>query len=180
MTPAAAVEAAALEAAAVDGLAAAWPPPFARGRYWTEMAVGSAFSTASRTVTEVDLMRFVALGFTEPLFTDAAGAEAAGYRGRLVPGALTFALAEGLLMQTNVIHGTGLAFLGTTMTVLAPVLVGDTICVSWEVTQARAAAAGNRGIVTTRNLVRCGGRIVMEYSPTRLIAGPPATEGSQS
>ena len=58
---------------------------------------------------------------------DPAGAQEAGYRGRLVPGALTFALAEGLLMQTNVIHGTGIAFLGTTMTVTAPVFVGDTI-----------------------------------------------------
>ena len=165
--------------------AAAWPPPFVRGRYWTEMTVGSAFSTASRTVTEVDLMRFVSIGFTEPLFIDAAGAEAAGYRGRLVPGALTFALAEGLLMQTNVIHGTGLAFLGTTLTVLAPVLIGDTICVASQVTKARAASSGNRGIVTTRNLVRnTGGQIVMEYSPTRMIAGPPqsgsASAGSRS
>ena len=161
--------------------AAGWPRPFVQGLYWTQMTVGSAYSTASRTVTEVDLMRFVSMGFTEPLFTDAAGAEAAGYRGRLVPGALTFCLAEGLLMQTNVIHGTGLAFLGTTLTVLAPVLIGDTICVSWEVTQARAASAGNRGIVTTRNLVRnSGGRVVMEYSPTRLIAGPPEAGPAES
>ena len=85
-----------------------WPPPFACGLYWTDMTVGSAYSTAARTVTETDLMRFVALGFTEPLFINQAGAQAAGYRGRLVPGALTFSLAEGLLMQTNVIHGTGL------------------------------------------------------------------------
>jgi acyl dehydratase len=144
------------------------------------MIVGSAYSTAARTVTEADLMRFVAMGFTEPLFMDASGAEAAGYQGRLVPGALTFSLAEGLVMQTNVIHGTGLAFLGTTMTVLAPVLVGDTISVAWEVTQARAASRGNRGVVTTRNLVRdSGGRIVMEYSPTRLVAGPGESEGSR-
>jgi acyl dehydratase len=164
---------------AAGGQAGGWPPPFVHGRYWTEMAVGSAYSTASRTVTEVDLIRFVSMGFTEPLFTDASGAEAAGYRGRLVPGALTFSLAEGLLMQTNVIHGTGLAFLGTTLNVLAPVMVGDTICVAWEVTHARAASRGNRGIVTTRNLVRnSGGQIVMEYSPTRLIAGPPEREGS--
>jgi acyl dehydratase len=166
---------------AIGDQAAAWPRPFVRGLYWTEMAVGSTYSTASRTVTEVDLMRFVSMGFTEPLFADASGAEAAGYRGRVVPGALTFSLAEGLLMQTNVIHGTGLAFLGTTLRVLAPVLIGDTICVAWEVTQARAASKGNRGIVTTRNLVRnSGGQIVMEYSPTRLVAGPPQSDGSHA
>ena len=158
----------------VTAAAQDWPPPFARGLYWTDMTVGSAYSTAARTVTETDLMRFVALGFTEPLFIDQAGAQAAGYRGRLVPGALTFSLAEGLLMQTNVIHGTGLAFLGTTMTVSAPVFVGDTIAVAWTVTEARATSRGDRGIVTTRNLVRRqDGQVVMEYSPTRLIAGPP-------
>jgi acyl dehydratase len=77
-------------------------------------------------------------------------------------------------MQTNVIHGTGIAFLGTTLTVSAPVFVGDTIQVAWTVTEARPTSTGNRGIVTTRNLVRRqDGQIVMEYSPTRMIAGPP-------
>jgi acyl dehydratase len=151
-----------------------WPPPFVRGLYWTDMTVGSAYSSASRTVSETDLIRFVSMGFTEPLFMVSAGAQEAGYRGRLVPGALTFSLAEGLLMQTNVIHGTGIAFLGTTMTVSVPVFVGDTIGVAWTVTQARPASTGNRGIVTTRNLVRNqDGRTVMEYSPIRMIAGPP-------
>jgi acyl dehydratase len=151
-----------------------WPQPFVHGLYWTDMTVGSAYSTATRLVTETDLMRFVSMGFTEPLFMDPAGAQTAGYRGRLVPGALTFTLAEGLLMQTNVIHGTGMAFLGTTMTVSAPVFVGDTIQVAWTVAEARPTSKGNRGIVTTRNVVRNqDGRIVMEYSPTRMIAGPP-------
>lgn len=40
--------------------------------------------------------------------------------GRLVPGALTFVFAEGLVIQTGVIHGTGLAFLGTELRVVAP------------------------------------------------------------
>jgi acyl dehydratase len=156
-----------------DAVSTDWPPPFARGLYWTDMTVGSAYSTATRMVTETDLMRFVSMGFTEPLFMDPAAAQAAGYPGRLVPGALTFSLAEGLLMQTNVIHGTGIAFLGATMTVSAPVFVGDTLQVAWTVTQARPASTGNRGIVTTRNLVRRqDGQVVMEYSPTRMIAGP--------
>ena len=52
--------------------------------------------------------------------------------------------------------------------------VGDTIGVAWTVTEARPTSKGNRGIVTTRNLVRRqDGQIVMEYSPTRMIAGPP-------
>ncbi|WP_337110442.1 MaoC family dehydratase [Prescottella equi] len=154
------------------------PAPYARGLYWTEMKVGSSFSTASRTVTESDLVRFVSMGFTEPLFMDATGAAAAGYRGRLVPGALTFSLAEGLVMLTNVIHGTGMAFLGTDITVKAPVFVGDTLAVSWTVTSARPASSGRRGVVTTSNLVRNQhGDVVMEYTPVRLIAAAPEPTG---
>jgi len=45
------------------------------------------------------------------------------------------------------------------------------------VTEARPTSTGNRGIVTTRNLVRRqDGQIVMEYSPVRMIAGPPLGE----
>ncbi|MBC2592365.1 MaoC family dehydratase [Rhodococcus aetherivorans] len=160
-----------------------WPAPYTRGLYWTEMTVGSSFATASRTVTESDLANFVGMGFTEPLFLDASGAAAAGYRGRLVPGALTFSLAEGLVMLTNVIHGTGMAFLGTTITVKAPVFVGDTLEVSWTVTAARPASSGRRGVVTTKNLVRNQhGEVVMEYEPVRLIAAAPepTDEGHRS
>jgi acyl dehydratase len=138
------------------------------------MTVGSSFASATRTVTENDLATFVGMGFTEPLFMDATGAAAAGYRGRLVPGALTFSLAEGLVMLTNVIHGTGMAFLGTTITVMAPVFVGDTLEVCWTVTSARQASSGRRGVVTTKNLVRNQhGQVVLEYEPVRLIAAAP-------
>ena len=34
-----------------------------------------------------------------------------GYSGTLVPGMLTFTYAEGLVLQTNVLHGTGIAFM---------------------------------------------------------------------
>src|SRR5690606_40939220 len=45
-------------------------------------------------------------GYNEPLFREASGAQEAGYAGRLIPGAMVYALAEGLIMQTNVLHGT--------------------------------------------------------------------------
>ena len=67
-----------VSAAEVSAAAQDWPKPFARGLYWTDMTVGSAYSTASRMVTETDLMRFVSMGFTEPLFMDPAGAQEAG------------------------------------------------------------------------------------------------------
>jgi acyl dehydratase len=144
------------------------------GATWDQMEEGSAFRTASRTVTETDLVNFITLcGFTEPLFWDAREAAAAGYSGRLVPGALTYALAEGLVLQTNVLHGTGLAFLHMDLDVRRPVYVGDTLSVVVEVTGARASSQPGRGVVTTRNtVVNQRDEVVLVYTPVRLVKGP--------
>jgi acyl dehydratase len=147
--------------------------PLVRGQTWEEMKVGQAFRTASRTVTETDLVNFVTLfGFNEPLFWDAGHAASAGYSGRLVPGALTYCMAEGLVIQSHVLHGTGLAFLGMQLDVKKPVFVGNTIHAIVEVTEARAASSGNRGVVTARVSVRNqDDEEVLVFVPVRLIRG---------
>jgi acyl dehydratase len=145
-------------------------PALVHGQTFEEMVVGSRFRTASRTITETDLVSFVTLtGMNEPLFLDEAGSLDAGYAGRLVPGALVFSYAEGLVMQTGVIHGTGMR---ADVSVQAPVFVGDTITVVVEVVTSRAASTGARGVVTTRNTVlKRGGGTVLVYEPVRLIRG---------
>src|SRR5579871_5045407 len=118
-----------------------------RGQTWEEMTVGRRFRTAARTVTETDLVSFVTLfGFNEPLFWDARHAASAGYSGRLVPGALTYAIAEGLTIQTHVLHGTGLAFMHMELDVRRPVVVGDTVEVVVEVTESRPSSKPGRGV----------------------------------
>ncbi|MCW2622293.1 MAG: hypothetical protein JWL64_1895 [Frankiales bacterium] len=151
-------------------------PTLVHGLTFEDNVVGSTFQTSSRTVTESDLVAFVTLaGLNEPLFLDARGSADAGYAGRLVPGTLTFAYAEGLVMQTGVIHGTGMAFMRADVDVKGPVFVGDTITVVVEVLESRAARTGARGIVTTRNtVVKDDGKIVMVYEPVRLIKGKEA------
>jgi acyl dehydratase len=147
---------------------------FVSGRTWEEQPVGFVFRTPARTVTEHDLMTFVTLGgFNEPLFMDARYVEEhTPYSGRLVPGALTYTLAEGLVLQTHVIHGTGIAFVHMELDVRAPVYVGDTLEVVVEVTESRAASQGGRGIVTTRNSVRNQrDEEVLVYTPVRLLRG---------
>ena len=148
-------------------------PPFVRGQTWEEMTVGSLFKTASRTITEADLVAFVTLcGFNEPLFWDARHAATAGYAGRLVPGALTYAIAEGLVIQTHVLHGTGLAFMHMELDVRQPVVVGDTIEVVVEVTDSRPSSRPGRGVVVARNTVlNQHGEDVLVYTPIRLIRG---------
>lgn len=151
--------------------------PLLRGQTFEEMVPGARFRTASRTVTESDLISFVTLaGLNEPLFLDASGSADAGYSGRLVPGTLTFAYSEGLVMQTGAIHGTGMAFMRADVDVKGPVYVGDTLTVVVEVLESRAARTGSRGVVTTRNsVVKHDGTVAMVYQPVRLIKGREAS-----
>jgi acyl dehydratase len=155
-------------------------PPFVRGQTWEEMTVGSVFKTAARTITETDMVAFVTLcGFNEPLFWDARHAATAGYAGRLVPGALTYAIAEGLTIQTHVLHGTGLAFMHMDLDIRRPVLVGDTIEVVVEVTESRPSSKPGRGVVVARNTVfNQHGDDVLVYTPVRLIRGRDFVEVS--
>lgn len=166
----------------IAGTASAPPsadvPLLAHGMTWEEMTPGSVFRTASRTITESDLMTFTQwAGFNEPLFVDATHAAAGGYTGRLVPGALVYCIAEGLIQQTNALHGTGLAFLSMDLTVKAPSYVGDTLHAIVETTSARPTSKPGRGIVASRVTVRNQhGTDVQLFTPVRMIRGRDFTE----
>jgi acyl dehydratase len=135
-----------------------------RGFTFDELKVGMQFRTHRRTVLEADLAAFVNLAWlTEELFA----VEQAGKK-RLVPGALVYSFAEGLLLPT--MQDTGLAFLNATLDVKAPTVVGDTIHVECEVTEQRPASKGERGLVRFKNkVVNQRGEVVLEYNPLRLL-----------
>ena len=126
-----------------------------QGLTYEEHEVGATYETLGRTVTEADICAFVNLfGFNEPLFYDMEYvARESVFKGRPAPGAMTFALSEGLIMQTGLIHGTGMAFLGGESRVVAPVLQGDTIRVEVEIVDKRDTKKPDRGIVTYRHRV---------------------------
>lgn len=149
-----------------------------QGMTFEEFRPGDVLRTARRTVTETDVVQFVNLaGLTEPLFMDAEYMrDETEYGGRIAPGSLTFALAEGLTTQTGVIHGTGLAFVGLRgMKLFRPVKVGDTIGVEIEVLESRRTKSRNAGIVRCRHVVtNQRGETVMDYTVERLIRGKEA------
>jgi acyl dehydratase len=152
------------------------PSNLSRGRYWHEFDVDTGWVTGGRTVTEADLVNFTSyMGFTESLFLDATYvAESTPYGRRIAPAALTFSLAEGLVIQSGLIEQTGIALLEAHFTVRNPVFIGDTIHVEITPTQARATSSGNRGIVTTDNKVlNQRDELVLEYRPVRMISGDP-------
>lgn len=136
---------------------------------------GDHFITSRRTVTETDIMQFVCLvGLNEPLFMDLEYIrEQSLYGERISPGSLTFGMAEGLTVQTGIIHGTAVAFVGLErMQLFAPVKVGDTIQVEIEVLQTKEVKSRGGGIIQFRQRVRNQrGDTVMEYHVSRLIRG---------
>jgi acyl dehydratase len=143
-----------------------------QGLTWEETTVGAVYRTLARTVSETDIVTFVNLcGFNEPLFMDMEYVARESVFGRRVaPGALTFALSEGLIMQTGLIHGTGMAWLGGELRLLAPVLSGDTIHVEVEIVDKRETRKADRGIVTYQHRVRNQrGELVMEGRVQRMI-----------
>ena len=144
-------------------------PLLGGGLFFEDFTLGYRFRTRGRTITETDLVNFVNLAwFTEELFTNTADREDLLLQGRVVPGALVYSYAEGLLMPS--LQGNGLAFLGTEIKIPAPTLVGDTIHVDCEVIMARPSSKPGRGVVQTMNKVtKQTGEVVLTYNPSRLI-----------
>ena len=142
------------------------------GIFFDDYKVGTRYQTNARTISETDIVNFVNLGgFTEPLFMDMEYVKKESLFGkRAAPGALTLTFSEGLVMQTGLIHGTGMAWLGGEVKVTAPVLEGDTIRVEIEIADNRETKKPDRGIVTYKHRVlNQRGEVVMELTLQRMI-----------
>ena len=143
-------------------------PVVGRGFCYEDLKVGFRFRTHRRTIAESDVSSFVNLTWlTEELFVVDDDTQRA-IKGRAVPGALVYSFAEGLLLPT--MQDTGLAFLGATLDIKGPTVVGDTIHVESEVLEARLTSKGDRGLVRFANqVVNQRGETVLEYNPLRLL-----------
>ncbi len=142
-----------------------------QGFYWQDIEVGQQWRTFRRTITESDLVNFISVtGMVEAIFIDAEYEQGA-IKGRPVPGALTYTLIEGFILQ-SMIQGTGLAMLELHQKILGPVLVGDSIQALVEVTDIRPTSKSNRAVVTSQITVyNQRQEVVMEYKAVRLLAG---------
>lgn len=146
-------------------------PRLGQGYYWQDLAVGRRFRTYSRTITETDLVNFIAVtGMLEAIFIDATF-DAGAIRGRPVPGALTYTIIEGFILQT-MIQGTGLAMLELTQKILKPVVVNDTVHAAVTVAGIRPTSKANRAIVDSDiEVFNQHGECVMTYQARRMLAG---------
>ena len=139
-----------------------------RGFCYDDLKVGQRFRTHRRTIAESDLAAFVNLTWlTEELFA-VEDDSARAIKGRAVPGALVYSFAEGLLLPS--MQDTGLAFLNATLDIKGPTVVGDTLHVEVEVTEARLTSKGDRGLVRFANKVmNQRGETVLQYNPLRML-----------
>ncbi len=142
-------------------------------KFFEDYQVGERFTTNGRTVTEFDVMTYVTLvGYLEPLFIDEEYIrEESGFGSRIAPGLLTTSLADALIAQTGILHGTGMALLEVNgLKMKAPVRVGDTIRVDVEITEKRETSLPDRGVVSSKQVVRNHrGEAVVEYAVSRFI-----------
>jgi acyl dehydratase len=153
------------------------------GKTFEEFQPGDRYVTDRRTIAEHDILQFVTLvGLTEPLFLDMEYIRKESLYGeRIAPGSLTFGMAEGLTVQTGLIHGTGMAFAGLDkMRLFGPVKVNDTIHVEIEVLDTEPVPARGGGIVRYRQWVKNQrGETIMEYDVARLIRGKTSKESKE-
>ena len=144
------------------------------GLHWEELPVGRRFKTVGRTVTEADLVNFIsATGMLEVLFTNTEFIKnEAPIKGRLLPAALLYCYAEGLLTQTTM-QKVGFAFLNMDLDVKGPTFVNDTIHVECEVVENRPSKSRpGLALVRTRNqIISQKGEVVLVYTPLRLLKG---------
>lgn len=110
-----------------------------RGLYFEEFDLGQVLTTAGRTITEGDIVRFAGLsGDFNQIHTDAAYAAQGPFGQRVAHGLLVQAIASGLAVQSGFIEGTVLAFRELACKFSLPVFIGDTVHVVLEIMAKKA------------------------------------------
>jgi acyl dehydratase len=120
-----------------------------RAKYFEDWEIGKVFESASRTITEADIIFFAGLsGDYNPLHTDEEFAKKSIFGTRVAHGFLVLSISSGLVNQTRMFEGVVEAFLGMReFRITKGVLPGDTIKTRCEVIEKKVTKQG-KGIVT--------------------------------
>lgn len=123
-----------------------------QGLFFEEFQRGQKLETVGRTITETDVVNFAALsGDYNRIHTDAAYAAATPFGQRIAHGLCVSAIASGLMVRTNIMEGTVLAFREINEWKFSrPVFLGDTIHVQSEVVELKALPRLKGGAVTIK------------------------------
>lgn len=115
-----------------------------------DIEIGTSVTTDTRVVSDEDVRAFAALtGDHNPLHVDEEFSRAGPFGARIAHGPLVLSLAIGLMSASGFVAGTALGQLAIEQwRFLAPVMIGDSITVTFTVTGKRLSATGGRGVLT--------------------------------
>ncbi|MCP4538188.1 MAG: dehydratase [Chloroflexi bacterium] len=120
-----------------------------RGSYFEEFEIGDTVESASRTITETDIVVFAGLsGDYNQLHTDAEFAKGTIFGERVAHGLLGLSIASGLAQRLGFIEGTAQAFRELGWKFRGAILIGDTIRARFKVRE-------------KKNMPRLGGGLVI-------------------
>ena len=118
------------------------------GLYFEEFTPGDSVITASRTITESDVVNFAALsGDWNPIHTDAHYSQGQMFGQRVAHGLLILSIASGLSMRLGVLDETTLAFRSLEWKMQRPVFIGHTIHVRLSVQETKPMPRLGGGLV---------------------------------
>lgn len=114
--------------------------PRRTGMYFEEFEVGQRIVTASRTVTEADVVTYAGIsGDFNLIHTDSVYAEAGPFGQRVAHGLLGLSIVSGLAVRTGILEGTVLAFREIRDWKFSlPIFLGDTIHAELEISSVKA------------------------------------------
>lgn len=119
-----------------------------RGLHYDDFAPGNQYFSASRTVTEADVVNFAGLsGDFNPLHTDQSFAEKTPIKERIAHGMLSMAIATGLANQMGIFEGTTVALVQQSIQYRGMVKFGDTIRIVMKVKERKEWRKPTAGIV---------------------------------
>ena len=124
--------------------------PMNKGSFFEEFEVGQTGTTATRTITEHDIVAFAGLsGDFNLIHTDAEFAKTTPFGRRIAHGLLGLAIASGLAVQTGVLGANVIAFREVgEWKFIKPIFIGDTIHVDMEIVETKAFPRLGGGLVT--------------------------------
>ena len=138
------------------------------------------FRSAGRTISEADLVQFAGMtGDYSPVHTDEEHCKSTAFGTRIGHGLLGLSVAQGLMWRTGYTAGTGIASVAwQSWDFVAPIHIGDTVHVEWEIVEARPSSSRPEAGVVTEDirLVKQDGSVVQRGKHVMLVRRRPAAE----
>ncbi len=152
------------------------------GMFIEDFEVGQVFVTASRTVTEADIVIFTGLsGDFNPLHIDEEFCKTTVHGTRVAQGLLGASIASGLSGQMGTLRGTAIGFLGMQWKYTGVIKASDTIHVKLTVCEARLTSKPGRGVLTRKvDVINQCGEIVQTGEWAVLVLSRDAKSANEA